>query len=132
MNFSQEELKYWRGIYIQHKAQCNQRDIGFDLTFDEWLTVWTESGLIKERGTTRNQAVMGRKDKTGPFAKDNVEIVRAWQNMANRDFSSNKRRVTTPVGEFDSVKEAAEYYGVTPGAICQRISNGKPGYGYLD
>ena len=39
MSFSQEELKYWRGIFIQHRAQCAQKDIGFDLTFEEWLDV---------------------------------------------------------------------------------------------
>ena len=132
MSFSPEELKYWRGIYIQHRAQCGQRGIGFDLTFEEWLDVWTASGLIKERGRTRNGAVMGRKDKTGAFTVDNVEITRAWKNMASRDFTSNRKRIVTPAGEFDSVKEASEYYGVTPGAISQRLTAKKPGYGYLD
>ena len=132
MNYSTEELKYWKGIYIQHKAQCAQKGIGFDLTFEEWLDVWTKSGLIRERGRTRNEAVMGRKDKTGPFAVDNVEIVRAWANMASRDFTSNRKRIRTPVGDFDSVKEAAEWYNVTPGAISQRLSAKKPGYEYLD
>ena len=132
MSFSPEELKYWRGIYIQHKAQCGQRGIGFELTFEEWLDVWTRSGLIKERGRTRNGAVMGRKDKTGAFTTANVEITRAWKNMSNRDFSSNRKAIRTPAGDFDSVKEAAEYYGVTPGAISQRLTSGKSGYSYLD
>ena len=132
MNYSTEELKYWKGIYIQHKAQCAQKGIGFDLTFEEWLDVWTKSGLIRERGRTRNEAVMGRKDKTGSFTKDNVEIVRAWANMASRDFTSNRRRVQTPVGEFDSVTEAAEWYNCSPATIITRIKTGKPGYEYLD
>ena len=96
------------------------------------LDVWTKSGLIRERGRTRNEAVMGRKDKTGAFTVDNVEITRAWKNMADRDYTSNRKRIRTPVGDFDSVKEAAEWYNVTPGAISQRLSAKKPGYEYLD
>lgn len=62
------------------KAFRNQRDraaergIGFLLTYEEWLKIWTESGFLVERGRGANKYCMSRHGDIGPYAVGNVKI----------------------------------------------------------
>jgi len=50
------------------------RNIGFDLTFEQWLDIWTESGHLEERGRRKGQYCMSRYGDTGAYEKGNVFI----------------------------------------------------------
>jgi hypothetical protein len=36
--------------YDQHKYRAERRGIPFELTFKQWLKIWTDSGHLRERG----------------------------------------------------------------------------------
>jgi hypothetical protein len=70
--------------YRWHKNRSRRRDIPFLLTFDEWWTIWQESGHWHERGAYRGQYQMARFGDKGPYAVGNVRIVTREENVAER------------------------------------------------
>lgn len=67
------------GKFRRHRQNAKNRGIEWGLTFREWWDIWQESGKWDERG--RGGYVMARFGDTGPYAKDNVEIVTSSQNI---------------------------------------------------
>ena len=61
--------------YADQRRNAAQRGIPFELTFDEWLKIWADSGHFHERGRNAGQYVMGRIGDKGPYAIDNVIIL---------------------------------------------------------
>jgi hypothetical protein len=64
-----------RHAYNSHKYHAKRRGIGFNLTFEEWMTIWTESGKWELRGVRRGCYVMARFGDVGPYAIGNVKII---------------------------------------------------------
>lgn len=68
------------------KAFRNQRDaakvrgIAFLLTFEEWHSIWLASNKLHLRGCTKGCYVMARYGDEGPYAKENVKIIRCEDN----------------------------------------------------
>lgn len=83
-----------RGKFWQHRKDAKARRISFEMTFDEWLSMWMESGHFDQRGNkTAEGFVMARKNDRGPYARGNVDIVPHRINVAerNRNFHYAKR-----------------------------------------
>ena len=75
-----------KGKFHQHKQNARRRGVPFLLTFEEWVTVWFESGHFDERGNkTASGYVMARFGDEGPYALGNVEIVPHRVNVAERN-----------------------------------------------
>jgi len=74
-----------RCAYINHKGSAKQRGIPFLLTFEEWLGIWTESGMLALRGPRSDQYVMARFGDAGPYAVGNVRICSTRENNAERN-----------------------------------------------
>lgn len=66
--------------YMQQKYHAKKRGIGFGLTFDEWLDIWTSSGHFAERGRKLGQYVMARFGDKGGYYAGNVEIITVSKN----------------------------------------------------
>ena len=66
--------------FTMHRANAKSRSVAFELTFDEWLAWWKDTGHYHERGKRRGQYVMGRKGDVGPYALGNIECVQAQVN----------------------------------------------------
>jgi hypothetical protein len=62
----------------QNHLRRARRNMGFHLTFDEWMTIWTESGHFHERGL--GGYVMARNNDSGPYAIGNVKIITQREN----------------------------------------------------
>jgi hypothetical protein len=75
-----------RGQYIRHKMNAKARGVPFQLTYRQWLAVWTLSGKWRRRGREPRQYVMCRKGDRGAYAIGNVYIATNAYNMreANR------------------------------------------------
>lgn len=58
------------------------RGIEWDLTFEEWLSVWHESGKLCFRGRKPDDYVMARHGDVGPYKVGNVKIIRMRENCA--------------------------------------------------
>lgn len=76
---------------------------------------------------------MGDKLKSGWVAKNKPQIdFSGWGFVGDIKHKPIKRRVRTPLGEFNSVAEAAKAHGISSSAICHVLKNGKDGYEYID
>jgi len=82
-----DELKKLKSAYKFQKSYSKRRidrngdPISFELTFDEWLKIWIDSGHLENRGTFSGGYVMARKEDIGPYSKDNVEIILHSDNI---------------------------------------------------
>jgi hypothetical protein len=63
---------------------AHRRGIPFQLTFEEWLSIWRTSGKLAQRGCRKEQYVMARFRDTGPYSPGNVKIIRMEENIAER------------------------------------------------
>src|SRR5215471_15386779 len=69
-------------IYALQRSGARYRGIAFLLTFDEWMSIWQESGHWERRGGGRNDYCMARFGDNGPYAADNVKICTNAENFA--------------------------------------------------
>jgi hypothetical protein len=67
--------------YRGHKSRARQKGIEFLLTFEEWLSIWTESGKFAQRGTGSLDYCMARHGDVGPYAVGNVRICTNQENI---------------------------------------------------
>lgn len=79
---AQSRMRY---AYNMHKSDVKRRNVPFLLSFDEWQSIWIESGKWEQRGVRRGQYVMARRDGKGDFELGNVRICLAEENHAQRN-----------------------------------------------
>lgn len=79
--FRKRKHPLWRAYKTQSYG-AKKRGIAFLLTFDEWLTIWQDSGHIHERGQGRGLYCMSRPGDAGPYAVGNVKIVEHGENIS--------------------------------------------------
>jgi hypothetical protein len=60
--------------YIDHKSRAKRRGIAFNLTFDQWLSIWIDSGKLHLRGRGAGKYCMSRIGDAGPYEIGNVFI----------------------------------------------------------
>ena len=74
------DIKKAKGQFTHQKSASKSRfdkngdSILWKLTFEEWITIWFNSGQYENRGTRRGNYVMSRKGDIGPYSIDNVDI----------------------------------------------------------
>lgn len=73
-----------KGQFSVQKRKAKQRGIDWELSFDEWWTIWQESGHWEQRGDHRGKYCMSRRGDVGPYSKENVYI---------NEFSENTREI---------------------------------------
>lgn len=89
------DLAKARQEFASQRSGAARRGIGWELTFDQWLDIWAESGHYAKRGPTGY--VMARKWDDGPYAIGNVEIQTAQENHSTRSMLCRFREVNMPV-----------------------------------
>ena len=88
LEISRNSHRKWRAAYPmlaaydRHKSQAKTRNIAFLLTFEEWTTIWLESGKWEQRGRRKGQYVMARFGDVGPYEIGNVHICTCQENNA--------------------------------------------------
>jgi len=73
--------------YHSCKQNAKKRKIQFLLSFDEWLSIWVQSGKLEKRGAAPNQYCMARFNDSGHYQVGNVKIITMAEN--------NKEQVST-------------------------------------
>ena len=142
-----DSIKDLKRKFNHQRARSRQRidkngnPIKWELTFDEWLDIWTMSGKLHLRGRGLGKYHMSRKNDVGNYAKDNVEIKCQADNVSEgqhgRSFPNRKghlnpnaKKITLEGKTFNSVKEAAEYYNISRAGLRYRLKESKI-YGQL-
>jgi hypothetical protein len=73
-----------RGKFIAHRNHAHGRNVTFTLTFDEWWSIWEQSGKWEKRGNRSEQYCMCRKHDSGGYSVGNVRIRTNRQNCSER------------------------------------------------
>lgn len=66
--------------FTDQKSKAKHRGIDFNLTFEEWWSIWEQSGKWNERGIRKGQYVMSRIADQGGYTLDNVMIQTVGDN----------------------------------------------------
>jgi hypothetical protein len=113
---------------VQRWMAVNRRNVQWDLTFEDWLDIWLQSGHLHERGKGIGKYCMARKNDAGPYAVGNVYITLHQQNNVDQHkFKTSgwgklrSKKTKTPLGIFNSRSEAAKAHGLTPRQLGIRI-----------
>ncbi len=80
-----------RQKYQQHKHGAKARGIEFDLTFDEWRSIWGQH--LANRGVHRGQMNMCRTRDEGGYTPGNVRIDTVESNHAEARWSKLRKDV---------------------------------------
>lgn len=67
------------------KVHASSRGIPFELTFEEWITWWKETGLYDKRGRKGDEYCMCRKGDTGSYSLENIYCDTNTNNVIYRN-----------------------------------------------
>ena len=136
--------------YNNQKTHAKLRGIDWQFTYESWLIWWGDD--LVNRGKNPDQLCMARFNDTGPYHPDNVRKATTSENSSEaasnliRSVESNAKRsqtlkgrasswtskkIQTPLGIFNSRKEAAQALGVRPVVITHRVKTQPEQYRYL-
>lgn len=85
------DIKKLKIDFQNQRSSAKRRKIEFNLTFEEWLNWWCESGHLHERGPRREQYCMARYNDSGPYALGNIKCVTTNDNRIE-GLTGNKNR----------------------------------------
>jgi hypothetical protein len=84
-----------RDAFTTHRRNATKlRGVGWELTFEEWLSVWIESGRWAQRGRGLDFYCMCRNGDVGPYKIGNVFIGRFSENSQ----TTKKKKSDLPIG----------------------------------
>ena len=69
-----------RYAWLKHRAQAKYRDEEYQLSFEEWESVWTDE-LFLRRGRSNTSMCLMKVDHKGPWSIDNVSIVTRGEQL---------------------------------------------------
>jgi DNA-binding transcriptional MerR regulator len=122
-------------LYWHHRNHANRTKIGWGFTLPEYAEI--VGPHLEKFGLRRDSMVLGRKDKSLPFSKDNCEVVTLQANSrATNGFAAAHgfvtarkidriRKVLAMQGEGLSQQEIAERLGVSRATISSDLSVAK-------
>jgi len=76
--------------YRAQKHNAKNRDVDWDLSFKDWLSIWQTSGKLDQRGRGIGNYVMSRLNDSGAYAMGNVHIQLSTEN--NREAITKRER----------------------------------------
>lgn len=73
-------MRKLRYVYRKQRRNAELRGVDFQLTFEEWLKLWEDSGHLAERGPRKGQYCMARYGDKGSYKVGNVRICTVTEN----------------------------------------------------
>lgn len=119
-------ISTWR----QMKRNADRRGIRFELSFQQYLLIWLESGHLEERGTAPDQYCLSRYQDKGSYRVGNVEVKTNRENSIENgtlNAKRRKRRIPAPHGcivegtYYPSYRAAAKVYDMNHFTVRQRV-----------
>jgi len=81
-----------RHKYACHKSKAKHRGIEFKLTYEQWWSIWQQSGKWEQRGPGIGQYVMSRINDKGAYEIGNVFIQPASENKQQGNIGLKRPR----------------------------------------
>ncbi len=150
---NQEQLEFarlkWRGHGYYIKNQKKDRlgnPVEFRISFEDWIKIWLDSGHWFDRGASTGKYVMSRHNDIGHYEVGNVSIklhseniseghrgLKATNHQKKQSSLANSKKVSTPLGQFESRTTAAKHYNITPEGMGVRITSSNfPDFYYIE
>lgn len=95
------KMKYRNCKKAKYRIDRIGNPIEFKLTFEEWITIWLDSGHWFERGRGAGKYVMSRRDDIGNYEVGNV-FIQTFNNNSRESAVRGKGR-TRPEGFGDKI-----------------------------
>jgi hypothetical protein len=134
-DYKRNHAKRPRSRFSIQKAHAKERGIEFDLSFEDWWSLWEQSGQWDNRGRKPEQYCMARAKDHGAYTLGNVSIVQVGSNL-DEQLASGKhvgRKLTgnaasSLFGLVDHMTQAAAGHkvGISQSQVA-RIINGTRG-----
>lgn len=86
------DVKLAKRRYHAHKGVAKQRNVPFELSYDEWINIWLASDKYDLRGTGKGKYCMSRKGDIGPYAVNNVFIQLHTNNIIDAQLGKKKSK----------------------------------------
>lgn len=118
--------------YRRQISSSKQRNIDFNLTFEEWYQWWLNQGIDKNIPSklTKNSLCMCRLNDQGSYTLNNIYCDTISNNVKSIK-NKYKKSIQTPYGIFDSLTDCAKKLGVVKGTIQTRMTYYPNLYYYL-
>lgn len=111
-------MSYAKLRYREHRKSARIRNIPFLLTFDEWNNWWLSHGVDRNipRKHNGNILCMCRIGDKGAYELSNIYCATLSQNnidahINNPTRDGHRKKIQTPLGIFESRKQAAASHG---------------------
>ena len=97
----------WRMKFLRHRCQAKYRQEQYDLTYEDYLDVWFDSGKFTRARRNKNCYQMKRTDPALSWHRDNVYITKNhWLQMLKPGSEIHHLKYTvTGYSEQDTVKK---------------------------
>lgn len=92
--FSANKRASLKGKFDAQRGNAERRGIPFLLTFDQWLTIWMESGRLTERGRGAEKYCMSRVSDCGSYEVGNVFIQTGRTNVSDGNIGKSMSQET--------------------------------------
>ena len=134
--------------YRTQRNNARSRKIDWNLSYEEWITWWLSTGHFNQRGRYTGEYCMCRFNDTGPYELGNIYCATLVENtkaaLCGKKKSEehraklaegleinrpkNKKKVYTKDKTFESISEAARYYGMSSEGVARRVRKPRDDY----
>lgn len=125
--------------YNGAKSRSNQRGIDFKLSFDQWYDWWLSNGVDKNKKQppkTKDTLCMCRYGDIGPYELSNIYCATVSENVKDQwknghSVGASPKKIKTPLGIFNSKKEATAAYKVDRTTMARWLKSKADEFYYL-
>lgn len=110
---------------IQKWHAVNRRSLDWQLSYDEWLKIWQDSGHLHERGKGIGCYNMCRVNDIGPYSVDNVFIGKHEDNANHNNHAKKNKAVIVDGVYYPSKRIALESLDYGYKVLQKKIASGE-------
>jgi hypothetical protein len=88
-DFLQHEIYY---AWHKHRSQAKYRNEVYDLTWEDWQEIWSNTDLFLRRGRKSTDLTLTRIDDDGAWSMDNIQIMTRLEQLQKARLRTQQQR----------------------------------------